>query len=66
MTTAPWKTCNDEWAQDLSRQQEEFAMQMERELVRRQVRQGIESMKENDELFLRVLLSVTIAELEPK
>jgi hypothetical protein len=40
--------------------------QLEIEFVRRTVRQGIESMKENDMMFLKVMVSVLYHELVPE
>jgi hypothetical protein len=64
MMQAPWKTCSDEWAQDIQRHQENAERQREIESVRSQVRKGIASMKENDELFLRAFVSVLVEDLK--
>jgi len=61
---APWKICADAWAQDLQRQQEAFIEQQKIEATRRQVKDGIDAMIENDRMFLQLLLSFTKERLE--
>lgn len=57
VTAAPWKTCADQWAQDLQKQQEQFAAAAKRDATREQMKACFEEMLEEDNFFLRLLIS---------
>jgi hypothetical protein len=58
-----FRTCMDETAAYHTRMQDEYERQRQLEVVRKAVRDGLASMKENDEWFMRALISVTAEDL---
>lgn len=59
-----YRTCMDEFARAHAERMERYKQERERDRIRRRVREGIAAMKENDELFLRMLIKVTAEELK--
>jgi hypothetical protein len=64
MTAAPWKTCSDEWALFIQREQEAHRRQLEIDGHRRALERSVDYMKEEDELFLRAFVSVLVEDLK--